>query len=235
MDPTRLHLIRHGAVAPAWRSRLYGCLDVPLSEPGRREAQRAAEIVAQIDLAAVFSSGLERAEFGAACIRAGRGLERRDEPALRELDRGEWAGLTFAELDRRDPGAYQRWSAAPHEVRPPGGENLTDLTRRVVPALARIAAEHRGAEIAIVTHSWVIRVAVCAALAVPPARCMRLDVSTGGMAVLDWPAGAEPEHEHARVDGAEDERGSLRPTLVGFGLDHAPDRGRVWFRGPHRG
>lgn len=225
MDATRLHLVRHGAVAPEWRERLYGCLDVPLAESGRVEAHRAAALLERVELAAVISSGLERAEFGAACIRAGRALERLDERELRELDRGGWAGLGFDELEERDPGAYARWSADPAGVRPPGGENLSDLALRVVPCLDRIAERHAGAEVAIVTHSWVIRVAVCAVLGIGPARCMRLDLPTGGLVVVDWPAEARAAAERG-AGGA--------PVLVGFALEDAPDRSGGWFRGPPR-
>ncbi|NOT31084.1 MAG: bifunctional RNase H/acid phosphatase, partial [Planctomycetes bacterium] len=57
---TRLYLVRHGEVDAAWHGRIYGALDVPLSERGRSEAARAARTLAEVELAAVVSSGLAR-------------------------------------------------------------------------------------------------------------------------------------------------------------------------------
>ncbi len=216
--PTRVHVVRHGLVAASWRERIYGDLDVPLAPEGEAEAERAAERLRRVSLAAVVSSGLARAEFGAARIRAGRGLARRDEPALRELHRGDWTGLGFDELERREPGAWQRWHAEPEERRPPGGESLADLAARVLPALESICAAHAGAEVAIVSHSWVGRLVAAVALGLPPAACTRLRLPTGAAIAVDWPVGESGQ----------------RPTLAGFHLDRPPDRGTAWFRGPHR-
>jgi broad specificity phosphatase PhoE len=220
-------LIRHGAVADPWPASIYGCLDVPLSAHGRMQAHLAAERLRSVDLAAVVSSGLLRAEYGAACIRAYRALGRRDEPDLREIDRGDWAGVSFAELELRDPGAHRRWLAAPHEVRPPNGENLADVAARALPCLQALAEEHSGSAVAVVAHSWVVRVALCTALELPLQRSTALELATGGIAAIDWPVGA------ARPGDGSD-GGVLRPTLVGFALDASPPPSRTWFRGVHR-
>lgn len=184
VDATRIFLQRHGAVDSAWQGRIYGALDVPLSARGRAEGERAAERLAGIDLAAVISSGLARAEHGAACLRATRRTERIDDPALRELERGEWAGLTLSELERRSPGAWEAWGRAPDTSRPPGGESLIDLHARVRPRIAAWARPHAGRALAIVTHGWVIRVLVCEALGLSLARARHLDVRTGDLVVL---------------------------------------------------
>ena len=42
---TRLFLVRHGAVERAWRGRIYGDLDVPLSAAGEAQARRIAAIL----------------------------------------------------------------------------------------------------------------------------------------------------------------------------------------------
>ncbi len=219
-DPTRLFLARHGSVDVSWHGRVYGDLDAPLSRRGEAEAQELAERLSDRPLAAVLSSGLARAEYGAAALRAGRLLERRDDRALLEIDRGEWRGLPLAEIEERWPGAWARWWADPDHDRPPGGETLADLMRRVVPCVEKLAREFPGAEVAVVAHSWVIRVAVCRALGLPSRAATRLDLPPSGLCILDWPCG---------------EPGELcAPVLAGFAADSAPDRADGWFRGPRR-
>jgi broad specificity phosphatase PhoE len=181
---TRVFLLRHGEVDPAWNGRIYGALDVPLSPAGEREARRAAERLAGIELATVVSSGLTRTEFGAALLRAPRGLSRCDDRELRELERGAWAGLTLAELEAREPGAFARWCAAPSRERSPGGESLADLWARVGPRFEHWIARHAGASLALVAHGWVVRVILCRVLGLELDRAVHLDVRTGDLFAL---------------------------------------------------
>jgi broad specificity phosphatase PhoE len=51
-------------------------------------------------------------------------------PGLAELDAGRWAGRDLGELFATEPEAVQRWLTVP-DTKPPSGESLTDLVRRV--------------------------------------------------------------------------------------------------------
>ena len=202
---TRLFLIRHGEVESSWQSRIYGALDVPLSERGLGDGTRVARILRGIDLDVVVSSGLARTEHMAASLRVHRGLARVDDSALRELERGDWAGLTKAELDLRWPGSWAGWFTNPATARPPGGESLNDLLLRVRPRVDHWAATHPGRSIALITHGWVVRVLVCHVIDAPLERAPRLDVRTGDITVIRWPAGSElhgPELEAFALDAA---------------------------------
>lgn len=182
--PDRLYLLRHGEVDPAWHGRIYGALDVPLSEGGKDEARRAAARLSGLALGAVVSSGLARTEFGAELLRTPRGLSALVDPELRELERGAWAGLTLAELEAREPGAFAGWARRPAESRPPGGESLGDLAARVTPRVRHWCARHAGRDVALVVHGWVVRVVLCEALGLELDRATRLDVRTGDLFVL---------------------------------------------------
>lgn len=187
-DSTRIHLIRHGAVAAEWRERIYGRLDVPLAPEGENEARRAVARLAGVRLDAVVSSGLQRAEFTAALLRAERpGLARVDDPRLLEIDRGRWAGLDQAALDARHPGSHAAWRASSGLLAAPGGETVQDVSNRVLPALDELARRHPGGAVAVVAHLWVVRAALCSAHGVPLQRCTELVVATGATHTADWP------------------------------------------------
>lgn len=182
---TRLYLLRHGQVEATWRGKIYGDLDVALSERGRRDAQRCARQLENVDLAGVLSSGLRRSDYGAAQLTRDRELVPVVEPRLREIDRGAWRGHTFAEIDRDHAGSWSRWSKAPEHRAPVSGESLADLARRVRPALEHWADRFAGREWAAVGHSWVVRVAVCDALGLDLNQAPRLDIRTGSINVLE--------------------------------------------------
>jgi broad specificity phosphatase PhoE len=200
---TRLYLVRHGEVASSWHGRIYGALDVPLSPRGMREGERVARTLEHVDLAAVVSSGLVRTEQAAARLRALRALERIDDPDLRELERGAWAGLALSELEALQPGAWSAWTRSPASSRPPAGESLTDLLARVRPRIEHWASAFPNRSIALVTHGWVVRVLVCHVLGASLDLAPRIDVRTGDIALLRWPTTpprAAPELEAFALD-----------------------------------
>ena len=226
---TRIYLVRHGTVAPTWHGRIYGDLDVPLSAAGQDEARAVAELLRERPLSRVVSSGLSRAQFGAEAIGRARAkpLEVRVDPRWREISRGTWAGLTFQELEDRDPGAWERWSADPAEVRPPGGESLGDLLARVLPAARELVRECPGQEVAVVAHGWTLRTLVAAALGWDLAACARLVMPPASLCALDWCAEEDPVGgPHGGGVAPHQSPPPIRARLLGLGLDAVPPRDR---------
>lgn len=231
---SRIYLVRHGEVEIDWRSRIYGGLDVPLADTGMDQARQAAERLASVELDGVWSSHLERARFGGRQIldRQSRLGNTEPEPwsEFAEIDRGDWAGLTFDELEQREPGAFAAWKADPCERRPPGGESLHDLAERVLPAVDRLARELDGGTAALVAHGWVIRTILCAASGLPLHNCTRYRVVPASIAAVDWSTNADtsqpPREPRRRAPG---------PYLSGLDLQGAGPAGRGWYRRPeHR-
>lgn len=214
----RLFLARHGEVAAPWRERIYGCLDVPLSERGEEQSRLVAALYSGVALDRVVSSGLARADFCASRIveaAASAGDAPTPwvrDPRLREIDRGDWAGWDRPTLEQASPGAWEAFWEADGVFVPPGGETLEAVQARVAEALdehARQLVEEGGdgARAAIVAHKWVVRAACCTALDVAMESSHIFAVPTSAVVVLDWPM----------------ERERQAPRLVGFGVDQLAD------------
>lgn len=153
---TRLLLIRHGQSVWNAARRWQGHSDIPLSDLGREQANEAAASLADEDLAALYASDLKRAFATAQIVGAPHDLIPIPDPRLRELDIGEWGGLTRSEIEARWPSELEAFNAdAPHS-RPTGGETLTELQGRVGEALGEIAARHLGATVVVVAHGGVL-------------------------------------------------------------------------------
>lgn len=218
---TRIHCLRHAEVDARWHGQIYGPLDVPLSPGGERDSLAVARRFDGLPLAAVVSSGLARTEHMARALREPRGLERRDDRRVVEIDRGTWTGLSLAALEQREPGAFAAWLQRPKDARPPGGESLADVQRRACAAVSELARVGDGAEVALVAHLWVLRSVLCFALGLDLDRATSLDLPYAGHFALDVPLAA-----------------GRRPVLVGLAMHAdalgAPSRDATWQRGPHR-
>lgn len=189
---TTICMLRHAEVDVSWRGRIYGCLDVPLSPEGREQSLRAAAALAGVPFAAVVSSGLARAEHTAAGLPTDG--PREQDARFVEIDRGDWAGWTEAEIETSSPGGWREFWDSGGTKPPPGGESLEAVDERVVAALDDHAnrAHASAGPIAIVAHRWVLRVAAARALGWPAASCAKIDLPYSGMLVLEWPRNAGP-------------------------------------------
>ena len=153
-----LLLIRH-ALTDATGKRLSGQMPgVHLSDEGRRQAQRVAERLGPIPIAALYASPLERCVETAQAVAAVKGLEVRTVPELMEVGYGRWTGRPLKALARTT--LWKQIQQAPSSIRFPDGETLTDVQRRSVEALDGIAGRHPRSTVAVVSHADVIRLVV---------------------------------------------------------------------------
>ncbi len=185
---TQIVLIRHGEVHLDWRGRLYGAMDVPLSEAGMDQARDVAAELRGREFGHVISSGLGRAEFTANLLREDRpGMPRLDEPRFKERDRGDWAGLTADEIDGRLAGASDLWVSTRGMFNPPGGETMEQVMARVESGLQHWLTSTEGEPIVIVAHLWVLRAALALTLGLPAESAARADIPTAGRIEISWP------------------------------------------------
>jgi alpha-ribazole phosphatase len=183
---TRLVLVRHAEPEESARGRCYGSLDVALSPAGRRQAAALARSLAELPLAAVYTSPLVRARETGRPIAVARGLELRVHGDLRELDFGELEGMRYEDVARDRPELFHAWMDEPAGVRFPGGESLTELRGRVLPAFDEIRGRHEGQAVAAVAHGGVVRAVLADALGIADGAIFRLDQAYGGVSVVDW-------------------------------------------------
>jgi len=190
-DVSRIHLCRHGEVDAVWKGRIYGGLDVELSEAGRERFNRLAEQLRHLPLAAIYSSDLRRARDGAERIAAVFGLPVSTDERLREISRGHWAGEHVDEIEAKSPGAHAAYFADPYGYRGHGGETHADVLERVRPALTEIAERHAGEEVLVVCHGQVMRIMVSWILEIPGHASFSMMTGHGGLTTIDrYPDGA---------------------------------------------
>lgn len=183
---TRLVLLRHGETEEAARGRCVGRLEVGLSAHGADQARRCAERLLPAGIAALYASPSRRATGTARPIAEACGVELRLLDDLREVDFGALEGLTFEEVAALHPAVHHAWMSAPDTVRFPGGEDPGQLRDRALRVLAAVRERHPGEAIAVVSHGGPIRALLVHALGMAPGNMFRLDVSFGGMSVIDW-------------------------------------------------
>ena len=162
---TRVILIRHGQTKWNVCGRYQGKTDVPLSAEGKEQARQLAAKFPAARVDAVWSSDLQRASFTAECIAAKFALPVNKDAAFREIDFGEWEGLTFAEISARYPYAAEgRFWTNPDTIQIPGGETFAHLQERSVARLRQIVADNDDKTVVVAAHGAINRVIIAEAL-----------------------------------------------------------------------
>jgi broad specificity phosphatase PhoE len=151
-----LLLVRHGETDWNATHRWQGFTGPPLNALGVRQAHELVEKLDGTDLAAIYGSDSARAVQTAEIVAEFCGLEVRQDARLREVNFGEWEGLTREEINERYAGAFREWDAC-RLAAPTGGETDLEMAERVIEALREIAANHPDKCVLVVTSGGPIR------------------------------------------------------------------------------
>ncbi len=183
MGRTKLLVVRHGVTDWNLKGLAQGMADIDLNEEGRRQAEIVAATLASFDIDAVLSSDLSRAVHTAEPIAGRHDLGVSEDPDFREVDQGEWTGLSTDEIKRRWP---ELWGPARHYSARPGGESPAQVRRRMLHGVARAVRAHPGETVVIVSHGAAIRWLSAEALGYDDRRAARIrGLSNAGVVTMD--------------------------------------------------
>jgi probable phosphoglycerate mutase len=161
---TDLVVWRHGRTEYNDTGRFQGHLDTSLDAVGHAQARAAAARLAAMRPARVVTSDLERAAATAAYLGELAGVAVEADPRLREVDVGEWSGLSREEIAARFPDDYAAWLRG-EDVRRGGGETSPEVVARALAALQdRLPC---AGPLVVVTHGGTSRDLVLTLLGLP--------------------------------------------------------------------
>jgi probable phosphoglycerate mutase len=149
-------------------------MDSPLDLIGRAQAAAAAVALAPMRPDAIVASDLSRTFDTAASVGAEVGLPVSVDRRLREINLGEWEGLTRAEARQRFPTEYASWQAGSDERRG-GGETYAEVGARAAECIAEwLTRLGPGALLVAVTHGGTARATIGTLLGFTPDLYWRL-------------------------------------------------------------
>ncbi len=154
--PEHLFLVRHAQTTWDLEHRLHGRMDSPVTDEGVVQAQRMAARLAGRGIASVCSSPLGRSLRTAEIIAERIGADLVEVPDLAEVDHGEMAGLTRAEIDELFPTARQQRAENRYGWAFPRGESYAQARGRARRALSTCGWASRGIPV-LVSHEMLGR------------------------------------------------------------------------------
>jgi probable phosphoglycerate mutase len=168
--------IRHGETAWSLSGQHTGTTDIPLTDNGRRLAERLRPVLGRETFALVLTSPLGRARE--TCRLAGFGDRAVVEPDLMEWNYGKYEALTPRQIHETAPG----WLIFRDGC--PGGESPEEVGARVDRAIARARAA--AGDVALFAHGHVLRVLAARWVGLPPGAGQHFLLDTGTLSVLGY-------------------------------------------------
>lgn len=152
----KLWLIRHGEI-DAVPGACVGWSDPPLKSPEDADhlAQGWAEEIK--DCEKIFSSDMKRAIQTAEPIAVLLECPLNVSSALREMNFGKWENKTWAQIEKSDPMAYERYMKNWRAMKAPDGESYPELKKRVADFFETEIAHAKG-DFVIVAHGGSLRI-----------------------------------------------------------------------------
>jgi len=171
-----MFVIRHGETAWSLSGQHTGTTDIPLTDNGRRLAERLRPVLAKEAFVRVFVSPMQRARE--TCELAGLGNGAVLDADLVEWSYGEFEGLTPTQIHEKVPG----WVIFRDGC--PGGETPDQVGARADRVIARVRAVE--GDVALFAHGHVLRVLVARWIGLPAGAGQHFLLDTGTLCVLGY-------------------------------------------------
>jgi len=173
-----LILVRHGETLWNKEKRVQGISDIELSEFGLIQAKKLGECLKNNNIESIYSSPVKRAHQTAKLIGKFHEVEIETDIELRELDQGDFEGLTFSELWEKHSSFLRQWMADPASIVMPNGESLTELQNRAWGVIEDIAKKSKNT--VVVSHNFTITSILCKiqGISLSQFRRIRVDVAS---------------------------------------------------------
>jgi broad specificity phosphatase PhoE len=155
---SRIIFVRHAETDMA--GTFCGHSDPELNQRGRTQLEGLIVRLQGERFSKIFSSDLIRSRQTARAISSHFGADVEERVGLREIYFGEWEGLSWNEIESRDPELAKRWVAEYPVLPAPGGETFTDFETRVHRETEFLLEQAAELPIIAVTHAGFLRVAL---------------------------------------------------------------------------
>lgn len=165
---TTLFLIRHGETDWNVNQRYLGKTDVSLSETGKKQIHQLYQQWQHLLIDVVYTSPLKRARETTAILCPENKIPVVAHDGLRELDFGDWEGLTAEQIAIQFPHKLADWKIDSYTHMTPSGESMHAVQDRVTQTYQEATTAYQGKTIAFIGHGGSFSILLCFLLGITP-------------------------------------------------------------------
>jgi broad specificity phosphatase PhoE len=209
--PTIIYLIRHGQIAANVERRWHGSTNSPLNSLGEIQASRLGRHLKKQrpGISAIYTSPLLRTYRTAELVGQQLGVKPIPVDDLVEFGIGDLENTLFDDLLNKI--GFFREIEADLRYAPVGGESVHQVMLRMVDAIETLVSQHRGDEIAVVSHGAAISIALAQMLDGSPYPFYQYHMDNTGLSKLSYTSRLEMIDfnilDHLQEDQLQEDKG----------------------------
>lgn len=190
---TRVIIVRHGQSTYNSEQMIQGrCDKSVLTEQGRADAEKLGTVLGPLNVAALYSSPLQRAKETAEIIHNYFAVSPPLQVSewLQEVDLPLWEEKKKQDVVNQFPDDYECWKNRPHEFYMMVGEKrhypVLSLYEQAQTFWKTVISKHQGETILIVAHNGINRCLISSAIGIPPYLYHSIQQSNCGINILNF-------------------------------------------------
>lgn len=154
---TKLILIRHATTKDNQDKKLSGHIDSKISDIGLKQIEKLTNHLEDIHIDKIYTTTSSRTKDTIKNIARIKEIKIVEINALKEIDFGDFEGITFDEIKNNYPNEFNSMIEKGYEYKYPNGESLIDSFIRVSSEIKDIIKRDRDKTILICAHGGTIR------------------------------------------------------------------------------
>ena len=177
--------LRHGQAKNNTERILAGRTEgVPLTDTGIKQAEHTAQLLAEMNISAIYSSPIERAKHTAEIAGKHNSLDVTIDDRLIELDMGKFTGMPYDEIFKSHGNVFMKFYNGELEIAHNGVETFPDVKKRILGIVDHIIEKHPDENVLLVTHMDPIKAMLSTVIDLSPTNLFELIIANASLNIF---------------------------------------------------
>lgn len=157
---------------------------MPLTDTGKKQAQQAAEFLKDLDISAIYSSPIERAQSTADIAAKHNSLDYTVDDRLVELEMGDFTGMKFDDILSSHGNVFMKFYQGDQEISKLGVETFDQVKSRVNGIVSHVLKKHQGQNVVLVTHMDPIKAMLSTVIDLTPKTLFEMIIANASLNIF---------------------------------------------------
>ena len=157
---------------------------IPLTEKGIDQAEKAAKFLEHMNIAAIYSSPIERAKHTAEIVGKHNSLDVTIDDRLIELDMGKFTGVPYDEIFTSHGNVFMKFYNGELEIAHNGVETFSEVKKRVLGIVDHVIENHPDQNVVLVTHMDPIKAMLSTVVDLTPTNLFELIIANASLNIF---------------------------------------------------
>lgn len=158
--------------------------NIPLTEKGIEQAKKTAKFLEQMNIAAIYSSPIERAKHTAEIVAKHNSLDVTIDERLIELDMGKFTGVPYDDIFASHGNVFMKFYNGELEIAHNGVETFAEVKKRILSIVDHVVEKHPDQNVVLVTHMDPIKAMLSTVVDLTPTNLFELIIANASLNIF---------------------------------------------------